>query len=298
MQLLKGIVVILIATGLSNYLHLRAMSWLLDKALTIGLFAIPVVFQPELRRALEQLGRGRLFSWSLQMASSDRDVDKIVTEVTRAAQVLAKNRIGALIALERETGLSDYVETGIAIDAEVSAELLVNIFIPNTPLHDGAVVVRQGRIAAAGCVLPLSDSRTIDKQLGTRHRAAVGLSEHSDAVAVVVSEETGQISLAAEGQLNRDLDEQALREMLGTMLAPQRGVFRFFIGGHRHEKGRADGTTGPNVEPGKCGSKVDRLCARRVVVVCGGSRHHRHSQLCSRPLGEGGSRGRGAGVVR
>ncbi|ATY83733.1 TIGR00159 family protein [Kyrpidia spormannii] len=227
-QLLKGIVVILIATGLSNYLHLRAMSWLLDKALTIGLFAIPVVFQPELRRALEQLGRGRLFSWSLQMASSDRDVDKIVTELTRAAQVLAKNRIGALIALERETGLSDYVETGIAIDAEVSAELLVNIFIPNTPLHDGAVVVRQGRIAAAGCVLPLSDSRTIDKQLGTRHRAAVGLSEHSDAVAVVVSEETGQISLAAEGQLNRDLDEQALREMLGTMLAPQRGSFSFF----------------------------------------------------------------------
>ncbi|MBX6396554.1 MAG: TIGR00159 family protein [Alicyclobacillaceae bacterium] len=227
-QLLKGIVVILVATGLSSYLHLRAMSWLLDKALTIGLFAIPVVFQPELRRALEQLGRGRFFAWSFQMSNHDRDVDKVITELTRAVQVLAKNRIGALIAVERETGLNDYVETGIPVDAQVSAELLVNIFIPNTPLHDGAVIVRQNRIAAAGCVLPLSDSREIGKQLGTRHRAAVGLSEHSDALAVVVSEETGQISLAVEGVLNRDLDEQALREMLGTLLRPQRGSFSFF----------------------------------------------------------------------
>ncbi|MDI3328192.1 MAG: diadenylate cyclase CdaA [Alicyclobacillaceae bacterium] len=226
-QLLKGIVVILVATGLSSYLHLRAMSWLLDKALTVGLFAIPVVFQPELRRALEQLGRGRLFSWSFP-ASGEREADRWITELTRAVQILAKNRIGALVALERETGLGDYAETGIPVDARVSAELLVNIFIPNTPLHDGAVIIRQGRIAAAGCVLPLSDSQDLAKQLGTRHRAAVGLSEHSDAVAVVVSEETGQISLAVEGTLNRDLDEQALREMLRTLFQPQKGIFVLF----------------------------------------------------------------------
>jgi diadenylate cyclase len=218
-QLLKGVVVVLIATGLSSYLHLRAMSWLLDKVLTIGLFAIPVVFQPELRRALEQLGRTSFFSRGLQVAG-ERDLHRLINELAKATQVLAKNRIGALLVIERETGLNDYLESGTAIDALVSAELLVNIFIPKTPLHDGAVVIRNNRILAASCFLPLSESKDISKELGTRHRAAVGMSEQSDAVVIVVSEETGQISLAENGSLTMNLDEKSFREMLHTMLAP------------------------------------------------------------------------------
>lgn len=227
-QLLKGVIVILLATVVSNVLHLHALNWLLDKILTIGLFAIPVIFQPELRRALEQLGRGSFFSRTIHEAT-DVDLNNVINEITKSTQILSKNKIGALLVLERETGLSEYMETGISIDALVSSELLINIFIPNTPLHDGAVMVRRNRIIAASCYLPLSDNRDISKELGTRHRAAIGLSEHSDAVVVIVSEETGQISLAINGEIMRNLDEKSFREMLANLLIqPKTSGLSFF----------------------------------------------------------------------
>jgi diadenylate cyclase len=216
-QLLQGVVVILLATGVSHALDLAALNWILDKTLTIGLFAIPVVFQPELRRALEQLGRGRFFARSTTVFDEE-DIPRTISELTKATQVLAKNKIGALIILERDTGLGDYTETGIAIGAVVSSELMINIFIPNTPLHDGAVIISRGRVMAASCFLPLTDNPELSKDLGTRHRAAIGVSEMSDAVAVVVSEETGQISIAVDGEITRNLDEQTFREMLTKLL--------------------------------------------------------------------------------
>ncbi|WP_322348599.1 diadenylate cyclase CdaA [Tumebacillus algifaecis] len=228
-QLLKGIVVILLATGVSSALQLNALNWLLDKILTIGLFAIPVVFQPELRRALEQLGRGKFFSWSSTPVLEEEDIPKMISEVTKATQVLSKNKIGALIVIERETGLSDYFESGIPIGAVVSSELLINIFIPNTPLHDGAVMIRANRVGAASCFLPLSDSSRISKELGTRHRAGIGITEVSDALVAIVSEETGTVSVAIHGEITRNLDEQSFREFLTTHLAPpKQGGFTLF----------------------------------------------------------------------
>jgi diadenylate cyclase len=212
-----------VMTGIAGYLNLRALKWILDKTLTIGLFAIPVVFQPELRRALETLGRGGFFTRSLYMSNeNEEDIRKMIAELTKATQILSKNRIGALLVLERETGLNDYTETGIEIDAVVTSELLINIFIPNTPLHDGAVIIRQNRIVAASCFLPLTDRQDLSKELGTRHRAAVGMAEQSDAVSIVVSEETGQISVAVGDSLTRNLDEQSFREYLSTLLVPQK----------------------------------------------------------------------------
>ncbi|GAX88414.1 diadenylate cyclase CdaA [Effusibacillus lacus] len=231
-QLLKGIVVILIMTGISNYLNLRALNWILDKTLTIGLFAIPVVFQPELRRALEQLGRGGFFSRSFVLAKTqenEEDVRKIINEIAKAASVLSKNKIGALIVIERETGIADIMETGVPIEALVSSELLINIFIPNTPLHDGAVVIRGNRIVTANTFLPLSDDPNLEQELGTRHRAAIGITENSDAIAIVISEEKGFISLTHNGKIIRNIDDQTLRQMLISHLMPQRtGAFSLF----------------------------------------------------------------------
>lgn len=220
-QLLKGVIVILVAKGLSSALHLEALSWLLNNIITIGLIAIPILFQPELRRALEQVGRGGFFSLSFHAANT-ADLEDMIAEVVKATQVLGKTRIGALITIERATGLTEYIETGTLIEGIVSSELLINTFIPNTPLHDGAVVLRGKRMISAGCFLPLSENRDLDKTLGTRHRAAIGLTEQSDAVAVVVSEETGKVSLAVDGVLTRDLSESALYELLHTLLVPKR----------------------------------------------------------------------------
>ncbi|MGB8954012.1 MAG: diadenylate cyclase CdaA [Tumebacillaceae bacterium] len=220
-QLLKGIFVILLATGVSHWLQLQALNWLLDKILTIGLFAIPVVFQPELRRALEQLGRGRFFSRTVNVFEEE-DTPKMIGELTKSTQVLSKNKIGALMVIERDTGLVDYFETGITIGGVVTSELLINIFIPNTPLHDGAVMIRAARVVAASCFLPLSENAGISKELGTRHRAGIGVTEQSDAVAIMVSEETGSISIAVNGELTRHLDEQSFREMLTNLLAPEK----------------------------------------------------------------------------
>jgi diadenylate cyclase len=217
-QLFQGIIIIVITWLLSTYFGLRTLQWLMSQALNIGVLAILVIFQPELRRALEQLGRGRLFSRTSQ--ADDQVVEQVINDVVKSIQYMAKRRIGALIVIEKETGLSDYIETGISIGGKVSSELLINIFIPNTPLHDGAVIVRRDTVMAAGCYLPLSENPMINKELGTRHRAGIGMSEVSDALSVIVSEETGQVSLAKNSELYRDLTEEQIRELLLVELQP------------------------------------------------------------------------------
>jgi diadenylate cyclase len=216
-QLIKGLIVLVVAMVVSDWIHLNTVNWLLRQAVTGLIVALPVVFQPELRRGLEKLGGGRFLARNVFMLAEE-EKNTMIREVVRAVQMLAKNSIGALIVLERGTGLEEYVDTGTKIDGEISAELLVNIFIPKTPLHDGAVVVRGDRILAAACVLPLDESPNVNKALGTRHRAALGISEQSDAMAVIVSEETGVISLAVEGGLIRYLDDISLAENLNKGL--------------------------------------------------------------------------------
>ncbi|EIT87361.1 hypothetical protein A374_00265 [Fictibacillus macauensis ZFHKF-1] len=215
-QLLKGIVVIVAAWLASRFFELRTMSWLMDKAITYGLLAIIIIFQPELRRALEQLGRGKLFSRGA--GASDEEMQSSIEAIVKSTAYMAKRRIGAIISFERETGLTEYVETGIPIRAKMTSELLTNIFVPNTPLHDGAVIVKPNEIVAAGCYLPLSESPFISKELGTRHRAAIGVSEVTDAITIIVSEETGGISITKNGEIDRDLDEESLRTLLTNEL--------------------------------------------------------------------------------
>lgn len=207
-QLLKGILVIVLTWALSIWFDLKTVQWLMQQMFSFGVLGLIVIFQPELRRALEQLGRGKLFG--RVMAEADQEVNIRINEVLKCVMTLSKGKIGALIVFERETGLNEYIESGIAIEGRVSSELLGNIFVPNTPLHDGAVIIRQNNIMAAGCYLPLSENPFISKELGTRHRAAIGMSESSDAISVVVSEETGQVSLAMNGMVVRDVKEESL----------------------------------------------------------------------------------------
>ncbi len=218
-QLLKGLMLLLIATLGVRQLGLTAIDWLLRQVMTIGLIAIPIVFQPELRRGLEQLGRGKMFVRTSYLYR-EKYLTEVIGELVKAIQVLVKNRIGALIIMERETGINEFIETGIRMESHVSAELLINIFMPRTPLHDGAVIIRGSRIMAAGCYLPLTENPHLSKELGTRHRAAIGISENSDAVAIVVSEETGAISLANNGKLTRYLDYKTLEKMLFNLFKP------------------------------------------------------------------------------
>lgn len=216
-QLLKGIFVIIIVRFLSGFLGFNTLGWMMEQALTWGFLAIIIIFQPEMRRALEQLGRGKFFSRSKSLEEEEKRAF-MIESITKAAKYMAKRRIGALISIERETGMGDYIETGTPLDSTISAELLINIFIPNTPLHDGAVILQKNRVAAAGCYLPLSESPFISKDLGTRHRAALGISEVTDSVTVIISEETGDISLAKNGELHRGLELDALKEMLENEL--------------------------------------------------------------------------------
>ncbi|NLM41680.1 MAG: TIGR00159 family protein [Firmicutes bacterium] len=209
--LVKGLAVIFASSVVARALSLRTVSWLLDQTTTLVLVALPVVFYPELRRGLEQLGRGQLFSWPLGRGTGREELD--LDAICRAAAQLSAAKTGALIAFQRKTGLHEYIETGVKLDALISTELLLNIFEPGVPLHDGGVIIADGRIISAGCVFPLTDAR-LSSGLGTRHRAAVGLSEQTDAVVVVVSEETGVISLAAGGSLRRYLTESRLKEHL------------------------------------------------------------------------------------
>lgn len=209
--LVKGLAVIFASSVVARALSLRTVSWLLDQTTTIVLVALPVVFYPELRRGLEQIGRGQLFTWlgNRGLEQESLEMDNIVQAVVE----LSAKKTGALIVLARQTGLHEFVETGVRIDALISKELLINIFEPKSPLHDGALIVSGGRLMSAASVLPLTDIH-LSGGLGTRHRAAVGMSEQTDAVIIVVSEETGTISLAIGGRLRRYLTEARLREQL------------------------------------------------------------------------------------
>jgi len=209
--LVKGLAIVFASSVVARALSLRTVSWLLEQAVTLFLVALPVVFYPELRRGLEQLGRGQLFGWPSSRGSGQDTLN--LDAVVKACGELSAKKIGALIVFQRQTGLHEFIETGVRLDALISTELLMNVFEPNSPLHDGAVIISHGRIVSAGCVLPLTDSQ-LRGGLGTRHRAAVGMSEQTDAVIVVVSEETGTISLAVGGHLRRYLTEARLREQL------------------------------------------------------------------------------------
>jgi len=211
-QLLKGIFVIVLVRILTDVFGLDTLRFVMDQVLPFGFLAIIIIFQPELRRALEQLGRGRLFARTNIQEEEERE--RLVDAIMKSVSYMAKRRIGALISIERETGLSEYIETGTRMDSTITSELLINIFIPNAPLHDGAVIIQRNRIAAAGCYLPLSESPFISKELGTRHRAAIGISEVTDAVTIIVSEETGAISLTANGDIDRNLEMEEFEERL------------------------------------------------------------------------------------
>ncbi len=220
-QLVKGLGILLLAMVISDQIGFVALNWTLRQVMTIGIIAIPIVFQPELRRALEHLGRGKIFKtpyWNWD----DQAFKNMLDELIKAIQVLVKRRIGALIVIERTTGLKDWVSTGVPVEGVVTAELLINIFFPRSPLHDGAVIIQDNQIVAAGCYLPLSENPSLSTELGTRHRAGIGISEVSDAVAIIVSEETGTISIAHDGVLSRFLDEKKLKERLCELLAPER----------------------------------------------------------------------------
>ena len=227
-SLFKGIVAVLLIAWVADALRINAVSWLLNQIISMGFLVIVIVFQPELRRALEQLGRSKLirnvFGISAKPQKEER-VEQPVSEIVRALSSMSRKRIGALIVFERQTGLGDVIETGTRVDAEISAPLIENIFEPNTPLHDGAMIITNRRITAAACILQLTDDNTISRELGTRHRAAIGITETSDAVSLIVSEETGIISMAREGKLTRHLDAKSLTILLTELFAPQRTTY-------------------------------------------------------------------------
>ena len=212
-QLIKGILVLLIATQVSGWLQFHVINWILRNTMTVGLIALLIVFQPELRRALEYIGRTRFLTKSI-IDIEEEEIRNTVGEIVRAVDFLSRQKIGALIIIEKETGLSEVVETGTQINGKISSELLINTFIPNTPLHDGAVVIRKGQILAAACLLPLTDNPNISRALGTRHRAGIGITEKSDSMAIIVSEETGDISVAENGRIKRFLDAEELSQIL------------------------------------------------------------------------------------
>jgi diadenylate cyclase len=214
--LFKGVMIIIAIAMLSNVLQLHTVWWIISNTITVGMIAVLILFQPELRRGLEQIGRGKIlgFTLSSDQANEEGLSDETVEGITRAVSQMSKVKTGALIVIEKETKLGDIERTGIMIDAKITSQLLVNIFEKNTPLHDGAVVVSRNRVSAATCFLPLSDSLEISKDLGTRHRAAIGVSEISDAMVVVVSEETGTVSYVRNGKIRRDIDVDTLKKIL------------------------------------------------------------------------------------
>lgn len=211
-QLLKGIILIVLLIPISNFFHLTMLNWILTKTITIGLLSFIIIFQPEIRRALEHLGRTAFND--KHILENDQVMEKVITEIANSIENLSNSKTGALIIIEQVTGLEDIVKTGTKIDAIVSAALLENIFVVNTPLHDGATIIRNDRIVSSGCFLPLTNNQDINKKLGTRHRAALGISENSDALIIVVSEETGTVSLAVNGNLTRGYNKERLKDIL------------------------------------------------------------------------------------
>ena len=221
-QLIKGIALLIVITWVSGLLNLKILNWILTGIMNLGVIAIIVIFQPELRRGLEQLGTNKI----TKFFGIDKDISTKTKEdiykIVIAATELSKAKTGALIVIERDIKIQDIIATGISMGAEVSPQLLVNIFEPKTPLHDGAVVISGNKIAAAACVLPLADDKDIAKELGTRHRAAIGISKESDSIVVVVSEETGKISIAKDGTLIADLREDVLKKILISNVVTKR----------------------------------------------------------------------------
>ena len=219
-RIAKSVIIILVLSGLTQLLNMYLMNYLLERVLEIGLIALVIMFQPELRRMLEKLG-GKSLREILSMKEQQREIDRVISQTVAACEIMSKERTGVLIVFERSASTIDYQKTGTVLDAEVSSELLRNLFFTKAALHDGAVIIRNERIAAAGCVLPLTQNRNISSDLGTRHRAAIGMSEATDAVVVIVSEETGTMSVAIGGMLKRHLAPQTLEKLLLNELAPK-----------------------------------------------------------------------------
>lgn len=217
-QLIKGIIILLLAMQVSGWLSLNAINFLLVNTVQVGMVALLVVFQPELRRALEKVGRSSI---GKILNSSGSENGTTIANVVTAACAMQSTKTGALIVFEREIKLADVAKTGIAINSDVSPELIINIFVPNTPLHDGAVIIGDNKIKAAACFLPLTQDNTLNQELGTRHRAAIGITEVADCVVVVVSEETGRISLAVNGQINRNITADNLEKTLKSYLVEE-----------------------------------------------------------------------------
>ncbi|MGN0150336.1 MAG: diadenylate cyclase CdaA [Clostridia bacterium] len=219
MQLIKGLLVLFAVFFISRWLHFNALNYILSGAMQIGLFAVIVIFQPELRSMLERVGRfkvGKIID--LAVDTGGEDISMMIESVVKAAVDMSATKTGALIVIEQETRLGEYISTGTILDANVTSSLLENIFVPNTPLHDGAVIIRGNKIITAGCLLPLTANNNLSRELGTRHRAAIGLSEATDAIVVVVSEETGKISIARNGSLTRNLSQESLTKALKKIL--------------------------------------------------------------------------------
>ena len=236
-EVLKGFLLLVGASLLSSLLGLTALTWVLKQILSNGALVLVVLFQPEIRRVLEQLGRGAKME---HFQSDSEENQRIISEITQCLTSLSRRRVGALIVFERRTGLKDVMETGTRLDSVISAPLLENIFVPNTPLHDGAVIIRDGIIKAAACFLPLTQNEDLNSSLGTRHRAGLGLSEMSDAAVIIVSEETGTISLARSGQLLRHLTPDRLERILLDYLQPEtkkskKGLSLFVKRGKRND---------------------------------------------------------------
>lgn len=223
MRIARTVVALLLMTWITDVMELYTINWILDQVLAIGLLAFVVLFQPELRRMLDHLGNvkiSNLFGSGKPM----QEMEHVIAQTVMACEVMSREKVGALIVFCRDQRLDEYFKTGTQIDGQVSEQLLRNIFFKNSPLHDGAVIIRDSRVAAAGCVLPLSDSHRLSADLGTRHRAGVGMSEASDAVVVIVSEENGTISVASGGMLKRHLAPQTLEKLLRNELCPDTGM--------------------------------------------------------------------------
>jgi len=219
-QVLKGIFIVVLAFFITQWLGLDTISWVMTKLIPISIIALIIIFQPELRRGLARLGQFGAFPAN----------EIVIDEIAKSAAMLSKKKIGALIAIEREIGLKPYIESGVYLDSKVTSELVNTIFMPNTPLHDGGIIIQEDRVVAAGCLFPLTQEAHITKTLGTRHRAAIGLSEETDAIIVVVSEETGGISIATGGKLTRDLDKEGLSRLISNLYRarPKKNILDFF----------------------------------------------------------------------
>ena len=232
-QLFKGVLLLVVATFLSDLFNLHTINWILKGTVALGAVAILVVFQPELRRGLEYLGRSKFVNTPFEQMDKEKG-KHITSNIVKAIDSFSRDRVGALIVFERQTNLTDIMESGTIVDAEISDQILGNIFYEGAPLHDGAVIIRDGRVYAAGCVLPLTKNNSISKDLGTRHRAGIGITENSDALTLIVSEETGIISIAEDGQLSRFLDVKTVEKKLLNMYMnidegsrPRNVVYRF-----------------------------------------------------------------------